>query len=613
LENFKEQTAKEREKAEEKNLNYQNFSYQKENIISQINFCSNYPSEHLDKIKFSEKEIVLEYYRSKGMNISDANLDTLDCLKYELEMRKTLDETQKNLAQEKNLNEDKLKQKEKFFRYLPLCMKDLEISTLKAQNYLNLNITSYNSNSVLSEKLPQPLFVLYNSISCINKSRLEYELEILGREEEVSEFYEKYPIDNINLNNIKENSDKKAVTNTKINPHGIDNKEEGEHTDSGEINESEIDLHDVIDTQENTKEEKSKNKFLRKKRNVTNDKNKIDSSQDKIFFETLSKSNDEIDIINLQKIKKFPLYLHFEIKKLNPSQDIFDESLFSNVNRSILPLCLNFYFLPIFNIVTVEVISNNKNSYFNLNTNQIMSNLFSPPANLLSSLKSEINKAVCFLCDECSSNEKFYDYIQILANNINYNLAYLKKISDIVKNKNKSKFVDSFESKQAYFDSPSKINVDNFIDLLTKRIIYFPILLSQVDFLIKDRKIFPDAVNEIKREKRFNLLKERAIITDVTRISQNEFLQNFQEKYDYDFSEENFKMISTFEKDQDGKYYKIFLKVPITFFSEEEAIYLMIKFERKTAKMFAYVEIGLDYPNRYNIIHYNIFLVHLNS
>ncbi len=607
MENFKEQTAKEREKAEEKNLNYQNFSYQKENIISQINFCSNYPSEHLDKIKFSEKERVLEYYRSKGVDRSDANLETMDCLKYELEMRKTLDDTLKNLVKEKDLNEDKLKQKEIFFRELPSYMKDLEISTLKAQNYLNLNISSHNSNSILSEKLPQPLFVLYNSINCIDKSKLVYELEILGREEEVSEFYERYPIDNINLNNIHENSDKKAVTNAKKRSHGADNKEEGEHTDSGEINESEIDLNDVKDTKENNKKEKSKEIFLRRKRNITKDKNKIDISQDKIFFQTLSESNDEIDVINLPKIKKFPLYLHLEIKKLNPSPHLADESLFSNVNRSILPLCLNFYFIPIFNIVTVEVTSNNKNSSFYVNTNHIMSNLFSPPANLLSTLKSEINKAVCFLCDECSSNERFYDYIQILANNINYNLAYLKKISDIVKNKNKTNFVNSFESKQAYFDSPSKINVDNFIDLLTQRIIYLPILLSQVDFLIKNKKIFPDAVNEIKSEKRFNLVKERTIITDVARISQNEFLQIFQEKYDHDFSEENFKMISIFDKDQEGKYYKKFLKVPITFFSEEEAIYLIIKFERKSAKMIAYVEIGLDYPNRYNINYYKIF------
>jgi len=55
------------------------------------------------------------------------------------------------------------------------------------------------------------------------------------------------------------------------------------------------------------------------------------------------------------------------------------------------PLSLNFYYLPMFNIVTAEVASKN-NLYYN--TSSILSNIFMPPSNLLTNLKKEINSAI---------------------------------------------------------------------------------------------------------------------------------------------------------------------------------------------------------------------------
>ena len=274
------------------------------------------------------------------------------------------------------------------------------------------------------------------------------------------------------------------------------------------------------------KEDRIKSKFTERKtrRKISENRKKNNSN---LVLESFFKSEnqDELDIINLPKIKKFPLSLNLEIKNFTHNSNS-DDLVYSNI----LPLSINFYYLPIFNIVTTEVVPNNTDSTYNITTDMILSNLFVPPANLLSSFKTEIKKVINFLCEESSMNEKFFNYVQIMANNVNYNLSYIKKICEMVKHKNinaKSIVQESTEIKESYFDNPTKITADNFISLLLERLAYYPILLNQIDYLMKNKTILPEAMSELKNETRFNLVKEKAFMSDVKKLSQNEFLKIF--------------------------------------------------------------------------------------
>jgi hypothetical protein len=298
----------------------------------------------MDKINLPSKDLVLNSLSNKGMNIDMENLKMMDVLKCELGMRKNLDEKLKFLIDEKLENNNNLKEKEKFFKNLPDYFNNLETNSLKAQSFLNLNITDKNENISLSERLPHPLFVLYNCFECIDKKKIEYEVKILGKPEKIDEFYENY-----NLENIKFDEEKSDDNN--------DNKEEGEHSDDGEINEEEI---------------KTNEKCLYKLKMIKRKNEKI-------------KIRKNSSIENISKIKKFPLYVQLLIARIKNEK--------SNIGiTKDLPIFINFYYLPIFNIVSTELIINSKNSIFN--TNSLLSNIFMAPSNLLSNTKKEINMAI---------------------------------------------------------------------------------------------------------------------------------------------------------------------------------------------------------------------------
>lgn len=500
----------------------------------------------MNKINILNTKDAKEFYKLKGIDKNSEELKTGDLLECELEIRKELDEKVNNLYQEKESNQAQLKDKEKFFKELPVYFSNFETNTLKAQNFLNLNITNENENISLSEKLPAALYVLYNSLICIDKKSLNYDIKILGKTNLVDEFYRTYPLENINFNS--EISEVMTV-----------NREEGEHSDDGEINENES-----VNSDKTLPNQKPKYILTRRKKNLNkNNKKKIQDT--------------DISILK-NKIKKFPLYVQFTINHINNT---------SNLN---LPISINFYYIPVFNIVTTEVIS----KFQTHNTNSLLSNIFMPPRNFISGMKNEINSAIENSCDEFVENEKVFDYIQILSNNSNYNLAYLNQICKKINSKKKSSTLYNHED--FYYDDPNMINMGNFIDNLSNRIVNFPIILKHLDYITKTKSVPNEVLTEIKKDKRYSLIKERTMIIDCTQITQQDYLNILLDKYSFQDNESEYKVISIFELNDEGNYTKKYIKVPTSIYSEDEALYYKISFERKSVRIFAYVEIGFDYP-----------------
>ena len=372
IETFKEITTKEKESVEDKNLNFQNYLYQKENIISNIHACINYPTSELNKINIPNNKVVIDYFRDKGVNYSEEELKMGDKLEYELELRKKLDEKVKLLLNEKENNNSVLKEKEKFFKELPNYFTNFESNTLKAQNFLNLKITENNENTFLSEKLPSPLYVIYNSLLCLDNKNIKYEIKISGKSELVEEYNQNYPIQNINFN--PEVADDISI-----------NKEEGEHSDDGEINDEMSVTSDKNNDLNNTHQQQSQAHVLHKLK--LRRKNKFKNNKK---WNWNSQNIEDQFLNNQKKINKFPLYVEFNINKISS-----DLNLDSNINLEIneenfQPISIKFYYIPIFNIVTSEVNSKNKL----LNTNSLLSNIFMPPTNLLSNLRNKIDSAI---------------------------------------------------------------------------------------------------------------------------------------------------------------------------------------------------------------------------
>ncbi len=212
--------------------------YQKENIVSQINSCINFPTFEMNRIQMPNSNEVLEFYNQNSININEDEIKLMDYLKCELEIRKKLDQKVNLLSMEKEENITKLKDFEKFYSDLPKYLENLESSTLKSQNYLNLNLQEKNKNLHLSGKLPPPLFILFNLLSCFNNDNMEYGIKIKGQEEKVDEFYSKYLnyFDYfVSKNNNKQNLENEE--NFDENENKL--KEEGEHSE-GEIEDEEI-------------------------------------------------------------------------------------------------------------------------------------------------------------------------------------------------------------------------------------------------------------------------------------------------------------------------------------------------------------------------------------
>lgn len=95
------------------------------------------------------------------------------------------------------------------------------------------------------------------------------------------------------------------------------------------------------------------------------------------------------------------------------------------------------------------------------------------------------------------------------------------------------------------------------------------------------------------------MVKEKTSILDFIKISQKDFLKTYLENYDS--HDDNFKLVIKFEKSSDDTYIKKYVKEPITLYNDEDALYYVLVLERNNYKFIAYIEVGLDYPNRYNI------------
>ena len=253
--------------------------------------------------------------------------------------------TEVNFEREKNLN--KLKEKEKFLRELPNYLNTLETSSLKSQEILDLKITEGINSNRLIDKLPLPLFTLYYSLLCLSQyDNFDFDLKILGKEEKIEEFYEKICFESMNFS-------RKFIFNLNIDK----SKEEGE-AESGD---------------EEGHISHLSNKNLKKKR------------KKRIIIGTESSKNDDLDN---QKISKFPLFIQFQIKSLKGNLNI---GYFNEIDMSDpLPIILNYYFIPVYNIVTCEMISKS----VEFTTSTILSNIFSSPINILNSYRDEIDKVI---------------------------------------------------------------------------------------------------------------------------------------------------------------------------------------------------------------------------
>lgn len=213
-----------------------------------------------------------------------------------------------------------------------------------------------------------------------------------------------------------------------------------------------------------------------------------------------------------------------------------------------------------------------------------------------------------FLCEDYSDDEKVYNYIQILSNNVNYSLSYLKKLSLHILRKNTDKYKDIDlvinQCNEIYLDDPNKINVENFIEILSQRLIFLPSLLQQTDYFTTHKSFLNEAYDEISKEKRFQLCKQRCNITNVTYINQDEYLNIFHTIFSnsevdgdgYAIPKDDYRVISVFEKDEEDNYFKRYVKVPISSYEEDECIYLKVTIMRNGLTLNLYIEVGFDYP-----------------
>jgi hypothetical protein len=539
VEVFKEHVNKEKENVESKNLQFQNHLYQKENIISQINSCINFPTYEINKIRLPDNDEVQQYLKTKG--ISKEQIKRKDKLECELEMRKELNQTVEELKIKKNLRESSLKEKEKFMEELPNYFSKFDESTLKAQKFLHLEITQKNQNYNLSEKLPSPLYVIFNSLQCASKSH-GAQLNIVGKIELVSEFYDNYRQEKILLERDQKSNN---------------NKEEGEHSDDGEIQEVNL---------TNEKPGLMRLKMRRKNKKVNLIKLNSENTNEK-FLKKIKK----------KKIQKFPLSLELKVlEKLNDSNYI----------------SIYFYYLPILDLVTVDV----KSNYNYFTTDSLLSNIFMSPNILTNSIRITIEDSIAQICEGFSSSERFYDYIQLLSNNPNYNITTLLN-SPLVNQKFNN------ENENYYLDDPNQITADKFLENLKYRVDNIPNLFRQLENLTISNKFPSDILSEIEKEKGLTSNKKPSYeVIKCEQISQTEFYDMYSKLFlsDEEYSTK-FKILTKYETNEEGVFEKKFVKVPIVIYTEKEAIYYKItyKSESGTRSIEVLVEIGFDYPFQY--------------
>jgi len=90
------------------------------------------------------------------------------------------------------------------------------------------------------------------------------------------------------------------------------------------------------------------------------------------------------------------------------------------------------------------------------------------------------------------------------------------------------------------------------------------------------------------------LIKDKTNLINFTKTIQKEYLLSCSNYFET--SEENVKITYKFEKNSDDNYIKRYIKIPITKYTEEEAIYYKLEMERNSFIFVALIEIGYDYP-----------------
>lgn len=166
-------------------------------------------------------------------------------------------------------------------------------------------------------------------------------------------------------------------------------------------------------------------------------------------------------------------------------------------------------------------------------------------------------------------------------------------------NEEKSHFNEGLNNNNYYLDDPNKITIDNFIDRLIERKIYLTVLNAQLEYLERNLKFLPEVNLKFKSDRKFVLLKAKSSIEEFKKIKQSEYLNKLNNNYNNHHFHKDFKVVSFIERvntEDKGKIYQKYLKVPLTDYAENEALYYEIKIESKIASLVAFVEIGLNYP-----------------
>lgn len=209
VENSKDECNKEQTKAEQKNLSFQNYIYQKENIINQIHQCDSFQTPQISKI-YDKNE--------------DIKMVTVEKLNNELLNRKRLFDKCNEITSQKEKNLTIFSEKENYIKSLPNYLNSINTNSSQAQSLLNANLYQKLQKEKLTPHLPQPLYVLFYSFLSTTYEKddsPENKVKLIGNENEIENFYNEYPNEKqfkLNTNNDKEN-----------------NKEEGEQSDEGEI------------------------------------------------------------------------------------------------------------------------------------------------------------------------------------------------------------------------------------------------------------------------------------------------------------------------------------------------------------------------------------------
>jgi hypothetical protein len=189
------------------------------------------------------------------------------------------------------------------------------------------------------------------------------------------------------------------------------------------------------------------------------------------------------------------------------------------------------------------------------------------------------------MCNDFGQDEKYYDYIQILSNNSLFNHGYVKQC------------VKREYSQNTYLFDPRNVSIDKFLETIILRVQSLPILFSQLENF-GNKKYSPQIAQKLKEEKRYQIVKEKTNIIEFKKITQADFYSSI----DPNIFNQDYIISTTLEKNDDGSYYKRYIKLPSIPYTEDEALYYSIIFERKNIRVTAFLEISFDYPRTYYTI-----------